>query len=139
MQALIDALQRKFQYDVRLRRTGRALLDDGREPTMFPYVMLEATCTDNLDTFSGDIKTWDVTFTARCKGTNRSKVESILANLRRVYNDLVESFAGVNIAAMYWVGGEAGTIIEGSKGLWEGTVEYEGFVERLLVEAEARP
>lgn len=139
MQAFLDALQRKFKMDVRLRKTGRILIDTAKESTIHPHVMVEAICTDNLDTFEHDIKTWDVTFTARAKSPDRSKIESLLANLRRVYDDLVESFAGVNISGMFRVGGEVGAIVEGSSGLWQGTLDYEVFVERVLAEGEAIP
>lgn len=87
---LFNALEARFNYNPTLRVLGRRLyegFDEQRVNVVRPYVEVNLTLVERLDTFSTDVEVWDLPFRYHAKDLRTRAANEWIAAMIETFKD----------------------------------------------------
>lgn len=129
---LFDAVHERFKTDDRLRKIGRRLYEGTGQDQRAPYVSLETTSTETLDTFDTDILVWSVQFEIVAGSSPSSNaVHNIADALRHRFDDAALDFSEWDEVGCQYVT-ESGPNQDEAK-QWRMTIDYQITASRVTM------
>ncbi len=129
---LFDAVQDRFNTDARLKKLGRRLYEGTGQDQRLPFVTMETTPTESLDTFDTDITVWPIQFEIVAGASPSSTaIHNIKDALTHRFDDAALDFSEWDDVGCQYVT-EAGPNQDEGK-LWRMTIDYKITASRVTM------